>query len=510
MTGKAGDKGGLPPDVLRIIADEDRLAAITTIGGAVAPGDADFDRITQLASSLFQAPVALVTLLGPDWQSFQSCVGTDLPGTPVGISFCAHSIASNDRVTVVADPLHDPRFADNPLVIGDQHIRFYAGAPIIVRGARVGTVCVLDRVERPAPSAEQRDQLALLADLAASLFEMKEATRTGAIARQALAREETRRAVALSAASMASWVWEISTQELECDETLPPLFGLPPARRLSARRLLQAIDRRDRPVAEERFRETLLGNDDYFGEYRLARFSPARWLAARGRVVERDANGKPLLVVGVNYDISERKAGEERQKLLLRELNHRVKNTLATVQALATQTVRHASEPRQFLEAFSARLQALGLAHGILSDNEWRGIALHELVRLEVKPLDDALRPRVNVTGPDVFLTPDQALGLGLVLHELASNALNFGSLSVAGGRVALSWLLSGTDPDRRLTLRWSETGGPPVEEPTRQGFGSILIRRSLDKVLGSEVKLDFEPGGVEARITLPLSEQHD
>ncbi len=101
-------------------------------------------------------------------------------------------------------------------------------------------------------------------------------------------------------------------------------------------------------MAEERFRETLNGNDDYFGEYRLASATPARWLAARGRVVERDANGRPVLMVGVNYDISERKAGEERQKLLLRELNHRVKNTLATVQALATQTVRHASEPRKF------------------------------------------------------------------------------------------------------------------------------------------------------------------
>lgn len=509
MTGEA-ETGGLPDDVLRVVLDETRVATLATIDRAATAGDADFDRITRLASSLFQAPVALVTLLGPDWQSFQSCVGTDLPGTPVGISFCAHSIASNDRVTVIADPLHDPRFAGNPLVIGDQHIRFYAGAPIIVHEARVGTVCVLDRVERPMPSAGLRDQLALLADLAASLFEMKEATRTGAIARQALAREETRRAVALSAASMASWVWDISAQELECDETLPPLFGLPPARRLSARRLLQAIDRRDRPVAEERFRETLLGNDDYFGEYRLAHISPARWLAARGRVVERDANGKPLLVVGVNYDISERKAGEERQKLLLRELNHRVKNTLATVQALATQTVRHASEPRQFLEAFSARLQALGLAHGILSDNEWRGIALHELVRLEVKPLDDALRPRVGVSGPDIFLTPDQALGLGLVLHELASNALQFGSLSVAGGKVDLSWALGGIEPDRRLMLRWSETGGPPVQAPTRHGFGSILIRRSLDKVLGSEVKLEFQPGGVQASITLPLAEQHD
>lgn len=507
MTEKAYRAGALPPEVLRILKDEGRVAAVSMIEQAISVDDPDFDRITRLAGSLIDAPIALMTLVREDWQSFQSRIGTDLPGTPTDISFCAHAIAADAPVTVVTDPVNDARFANNPLVTGDQHVRFYAGAPIVVRNARVGTVCVLDRIERPALSAERSQQLVMLAELAASLFQMKESTRSGAIAHQALAREETRRAVALSAASMASWVWQIETQELECDETLPPLFGLPPSRRLSARRLLQAVDRRDRSVAEQRFRETLDGNDDYFGEYRLANVSPTRWLAAQGRVVERDANGRPVLMVGVNYDISERKAGEDRQRLLLRELNHRVKNTLATVQALATQTVRHASEPRQFLEAFSARLQALGLAHGILSDNEWRGIALHELIQLEVKPLDDTVQPRISVEGADLLLTPDQALGLGLVLHELASNALKFGSLSVAEGKVSLSWIVSGTEADRRLVLHWKETGGPAVSEPERQGFGSILIRRSLEKVIGSAVKLEFLAGGVEAAITLPLTD---
>ncbi|TIM17952.1 MAG: histidine kinase, partial [Mesorhizobium sp.] len=103
-------------------------------------------------------------------------------------------------------------------------------------------------------------------------------------------------------------------------------------------------------------------------------------------VIERDGDGKPTLIFGVNYDVTERKLGDERQRLLLRELNHRVKNTLATVQALATQTVRHARQPSEFLEAFSARLQALGAAHSLLSDREWRGIGIRELVQIEVKP----------------------------------------------------------------------------------------------------------------------------
>ena len=213
------------------------------------------------------------------------------------------------------------------------------------------------------------------------------------------------------------------------------------------------------------------------------------------------------MVFGVNYDVSERKSAEERQRLLLRELNHRVRNTLATVQALASQTVRHARNPSEFLEAFSGRLHALGLAHGLLSDHEWRGIGLDELVRREVKPFDDSGIPRIIITGENVLLSPDQALGLGLILHELASNAMKYGSLSVPAGTVQVAWRVEGRRRKRRLVLDWKETGGPVVVPPDSQGFGSILIRRSLAKVLSSAVRHDFAPDGVTAEICIPLDE---
>ncbi|WP_421915982.1 sensor histidine kinase [Mesorhizobium sp.] len=496
---------GLPAEVLRAVSDTDRLAVLHGLQTMDTAADADFDRISNLAAAVMQAPVALVTLLDLDRQWFKSCVGLDETETPADISFCAHAIAAGDEPMVVTDATLDPRFQANPLVTGSQHVRFYAGAPMIVAGARIGTLCVLDRKPRAFPSAAKLEQLKALAGLAASLFALKDATRSGAIAEAALVREEKRRAIALDAASLASWAWDVRTDMIECDVLMPELFNLPRSTRLRARDILTAIDPRDVYQTETRFRDALSGSDDYFGEYRVKGFEPPRWLATRGRVIERDGDGKPTLIFGVNYDISERKLGDERQRLLLRELNHRVKNTLATVQALATQTVRHARQPSEFLEAFGARLQALGVAHSLLSDREWRGIGIRELVQIEVKPFDNAAQPRMTISGPDLLLSPDQAVGLGLILHELASNALQYGSLSVATGKVELGWKTQGKKGDRRLVLTWRESGGPAVTPPERHGFGSILIRRSLAKVISSEVTHEFRPDGVYAEISMPM-----
>lgn len=506
-----GGGTGLPQAVFDTVNDPRRLSVLHGLDLVDLVNDDDFDRITRMAASIMHAPTALVRLVDSGHQWFPSAFGFGDRETPVEQSFCAHALLSPGELLIVPDASLDNRFADNPLVTGDHHLRFYAGIPMVVENAAIGSLCVIDSSPRSEPpSEEQLQQMRLLAGLAASLFSLKAGTRAGQKAQLALAREQRRRAIAVEAAGLASWVWDARNGVVECDELLPRLLGLPPSKRLRARDVLMSIDRRDIGKTGALFRETLADSDEYFGEYRVRGTEPPRWLATRGRVVERDGQGRATLVFGVNYDITETRATNERQRLLLRELNHRVKNTLATVQALATQTVRHARKPGDFLEAFSARLRSLGLAHGLLSDHEWRGISIRELMTTELQPFQSPVDPRIVIRGQDVLLSPDQAVGLALVLHELGSNAVKYGSLSVPDGHVMLEWTVRGREDDRRLELHWTETGGPTVAEPDQHGFGSILIKRGLAKIMSSEVKHEFLPAGVHAAISMPLATREE
>lgn len=452
--------------------------------------DADFDRLTALAAAVTGSPAALLAL----------------SDAKHGLSVRSHF--GVEAGTALAVLRQVERSAGKPEISRtDTRLPFLFEMPIFVSGLAAGKFLVFGPEPHQDLGAGEIEHLKALAEITASLIALRDRSHAAERAETALVHAETRRAIALEAAALASWVWNPRSGSVECDTLLPQLFNLPAATRMRARDILVAIDRRDIGKTRALFQEALAGSDDYSGEYRIRGIDPPRWLAARGRVVERDAAGKPTLVFGVNYDITERRATEERQRFLLRELNHRVKNTLATVQALATQTVRHAREPREFLTAFSERLRALGLAHGLLSEHEWRGIGIRELARVELTPFDEADAPRIAIIGQDALLTPDQALGLALILHELASNALKYGALSVPIGRVSVSWVIKGSAKDKRLVLDWTETNGPLVTPPNHHGFGSILIRRSLAKVISSEVTHEYLPEGVRARISMPFGQ---
>jgi PAS domain S-box-containing protein len=206
-------------------------------------------------------------------------------------------------------------------------------------------------------------------------------------------------------------------------------------------------------------------------------------------------------------DVGSRKQAEEHRELLIHELNHRVKNTLATVQSIAAQTLRNAGvaqEPRMALEA---RLFALSRAHDVLTRENWEGAALREIVTQAVEPYRGAGEGRLVSEGPEVRLSPRAALALSMALQELATNAVKHGALSSAVGRVEISWSLDNNVQPARLHLRWEEKGGAPVHPPQHRGFGTRLIERSLASDLQGDVTVDFAPTGVVCIIDAPMEE---
>ncbi len=213
-----------------------------------------------------------------------------------------------------------------------------------------------------------------------------------------------------------------------------------------------------------------------------------------------DAAGEVRGAVGAFLDITERRHQEERIKLLLREVNHRSKNMLALVQAVARQTA--AANPEEFLESFSERVQALARSQDLLVGADWKGVDLAELVRLQLAHFGGLIGSGIKMKGPSLLVSASAAQTLGMAIHELATNAGKYGALSVAEGRVTIAWGLETNGAgDRTFTMRWREHGGPPVAPPSRSGFGSTVIGRLAESSLDAKVDLDFLTAGLSWRL---------
>ncbi|MBV9218660.1 MAG: PAS domain S-box protein [Methylobacteriaceae bacterium] len=217
----------------------------------------------------------------------------------------------------------------------------------------------------------------------------------------------------------------------------------------------------------------------------------------------RNAVGRIIGASKIARDITDRKRAQERQNFLLSEMKHRIKNTLATVQAIATQTLRSASRGER--AAFIGRLQTLGSAHDLLSLESWDRAQVRDVVRQALAAFQESHRERFVIDGPEgLWLDANKSLLLAMGLHELATNAAKYGALSNGSGRVRVTWeLLAGSEPGR-IALRWEESGGPAVKAPEHKGFGSLLIERALDGGLGA-AHLAFHPQGLSCRLEIAL-----
>lgn len=204
-------------------------------------------------------------------------------------------------------------------------------------------------------------------------------------------------------------------------------------------------------------------------------------------------------------EIAERRAAETQRELLINELNHRVKNTLATVQSIAAQTLRSGKLASEVRERLDARLMALSEAHNLLTEHNWQGASLKEIVEMALRPHRNETEARFDVDGPRVPLSPKTALAFAMALHELATNATKYGALSNNKGRVNLHWAIHRDEEPQILRMVWAERGGPPVHQPSRSGFGTRLIQGGLAAELGGSVSLTYHQAGLLCTIEAPL-----
>src|SRR5262245_51792716 len=259
--------------------------------------------------------------------------------------------------------------------------------------------------------------------------------------------------------------------------------------------LQQFLERRHQVFAQLR--------REHHAEYRIVRpCGTIRWVETRS-CVEYDQAGHARRMVGVNIDITERKRAEETRTTLNAELDQRVKNALATVSAVVSHTREATRSVDGFIAALEGRLRSMATTHELLSSRRWQGLALTELVRRELTPY--ATRNNTEISGPNILLKAEAGQALGMVLHELATNAAKYGALSTKEGRVSIRWdrHLNG-HPRSHLALEWEEIGGPPVVAPSASSYGMSTIRDLIPYELGGAVDLVFAPEGLRCRLELP------
>ena len=502
------DHGDLSPGAPAQTSDEKRRFEVLRDYGILDTArEPDFDNIAVIASALCDTPIAMVSFVAEKRQWFKAEVGLGVRETALDVSICRHAIQAPGIFTV-PDTTKDPRFSGNALVTGEPHLRFYAGAVLETQeGVRLGTVCVLDYEPRELTD-RQRFALNALARQVMSQLELRRAVfhRDQALAdryhaEQALRQSEEKLRLAMAAGQLGAWELALPSGSLSTSPHCKVIFGRAPNDPFSYEDLIAAVHPEDREATQGALARSIERGNDYDVEYRaLWPDGTTHWITVAGRLVY-GASGDPVAMVGVATEITQRKNAEERQDLLVREMHHRVQNTLATVQAIMASTARSARTLEEFQAAFSGRLISLSRTHTLLMQERGETVRLRDLLEIELSPYADGNVDRIVLSGPDALLPADLAVPISMAFHELTTNAAKYGALSAPEGRINVAWELQ----DDGLHLEWTERDGPPVQPRTQKGFGSTLIERVLAAQTKAQVTFDFPPEGLRFSMNVPL-----
>lgn len=320
--------------------------------------------------------------------------------------------------------------------------------------------------------------------------------------------QDMRRRIAVEVGEVGLWELDIVSGELTWDDRVRAAFGVHDGRPLVQSEKLAAVHRDDRQEFERRFKDATDRSSEFAMQFRTVGVDDGlqRWVFVQGRVL-RDEKGRPVRFLGALRDVSDRVASDERRILLNQELAHRLKNTLAVVQSIVTQTLRTAPDLESGRKSLVQRIQALARAHDILLSGQRDAGTVDAIVKAAVSLHDPD--GRIAVDGPDLALGPKAALTLALIMHELSTNAAKYGALSVEEGTVGASWTVDGASDKNGplLDLIWTERNGPAALPPARKGFGTRLIEMGLSGSPAGFVELDYAETGLSCRIVAPLLE---
>lgn len=439
------------------------LKALNILDTAV--NEPRFLRVVRLAARLFDAPKAAVVLVDARRVWRKAFIGYAGPEGPREGDLADQVVKSNGPIGLGV-PIRDGQ----GLVLG----------ALVVEGPGTGSA-----------SDEDLQALTDLADLAAEGLAGDPCTS------RKLERE--RLELAISAASLGEFEWDIKRDTVTVSPRLAAISDIEPGE-VPANNGLVLFDYlhpEDREWAPEFINKQLRETGRYDVEYRRPTSPEGRetWNHGSG-VVLHGADGEPAYLIGVVQDITDRKEEEDQRENLVAELDHRIKNLLAVVQSVAAQSARKSASLDVFLKTFAGRLKSMSSAHDLLTAARWRGATLARIAAAELGGLSPT---QTRWDGPEMFLTPRAASALSLALHELAVNAMRYGSLSSETGKVEVVWRRT---PEGGFALEWLETGGPPANPPTTKGFGATLIEDVAGRELGGSAKINYKSSGVTAMIT--------
>ena len=497
--------------------DPDRLVAVRRYSILDTPPDGAFDRITAIAARLFDVPISIISIVDHDRIWFKSRHGLNITEIGRDPGLCASAILSDD-VRILTDAKLDPHALANPLVAGDFGLRFYVGVPLRTSdGFNLGTLCVIDKEPREVTP----EMIAHLRDLASVVMDQLELRRAAVAALDTIdsSIEEiaaAARRLRFMAESMPQKIFTAKANgEVDYFNGQWMEFTGLSFEQIRDWGWTQFIHPDDVAENVRRWRHSIESGEFFEFVHRFRRADGAyRWHLSRAHVM-RGEDGNILMWIGSNTEIHEQqemadtlRSHEERQNVLVKELNHRVKNLFAVASSVVALSAHSASTPKDMEEAVQGRLHALARAHDLVmptlvgaADTTRVTPTLDSLVRTICSPyLDPGRSDRFTFEGSAVQVGQNAATSFALFFHELATNSAKYGALSSPSGRVEVVWTVShGT-----LRLSWEERGGPALEvPPSREGFGSQLVRQSIEGQLDGTLSRDWKREGLAVHLSV-------